>query len=444
MKNSKRIISVLLALVMLVAVVQIAAVGSFAATEYPDDFSFADVLKDTEWRIILPAKSGAEDAYILNFIGDSINVLAAINSAGQMCDEITGNYSYSVSTQTVKAYNEQSYPLKVLSFDRIKIFDCGYDLHASGATCSMYHVQYAEANGVVRNGILIPNSEVNYTSTSLKEELGDSNWRIDALYSQGGKYYCFRKNSNTAWLENTMFTDTYNVIDFSATAGMLKTINSKGIEYVFYNKIAPGLMVGIVAFSSGSASYQYMYRAFPDVNPGTWYYEPVTQSVMAGIMSGYQNGNFGPADTLKRQDFVVILARVAGADLEPYEGVPSTLSDVTPAGYYSSAVNWAVDNGIISGYENGRFGVNDPITREQVCTILYRFSGSPEVTMEMVIDLFKFTDCHKISAYAAQPLAWAVKTGVIGGMADGSLAPTATASRAQIAAIMNNYLLTVI
>ena len=179
----------------------------------------------------------------------------------------------------------------------------------------------------------------------------------------------------------------------------------------------------------------YEIGTFPDVKQGSWYYDSVYYVSSKGYMGGYSNGKFGPADNLKRQDFVMILARIAGADLDAYANKTSKFSDVKKGAYYYSAVNWAVENGIIGGYSNGKFGVGDNITREQVCTILYRYTGSPTVK-NVDSTLKKYSDVKSISAYAKTPIAWAVQNGVISGMADGRVAPVEGASRAQIATIV--------
>ena len=179
----------------------------------------------------------------------------------------------------------------------------------------------------------------------------------------------------------------------------------------------------------------YLPGTFPDVKKGEWYYDAVSYVANKGYISGYANCRFGPADVLKRQDFVLILARIAGADLTKYENKTSKFSDVKKGAYYYSAVIWAVENGIIGGYSNGKFGVGDNITREQVATILYRYIDSPTVA-NVDKTLSKFKDYKKISSYAKAPLAWAVQNGVISGMADGRIAPSEGASRAQIAVII--------
>lgn len=177
------------------------------------------------------------------------------------------------------------------------------------------------------------------------------------------------------------------------------------------------------------------YGTFPDVKVGTWYYDVVEYVANKGFITGYSYGCFGPDDNLKRQDFVCILARIAGADLSKYENKTSKLKDVQKGAYYAAAVNWAVEEGIISGYQNGKFGVNDPITREQVATILYNYMKKPAVNNPDKI-LSKFPDAKKVSSFARTPMAWAVDKGIISGMGDGTISSTKGATRAQIAAII--------
>lgn len=172
--------------------------------------------------------------------------------------------------------------------------------------------------------------------------------------------------------------------------------------------------------------------SFPDVKSTDWFYDAVQYCAHREFITGYKNGKFGPADALQRQDFVVILARIAGADLTFYN--TCKLTDVDMKAYYGPAVAWAVDKEIITGYNNGKFGVGDKITREQVATILYRYLGSPAAGSSNIIQ--GFADRNKISEFADNAMIWAVNNGVISGKNATTLAPTATASRAEIATII--------
>ena len=201
------------------------------------------------------------------------------------------------------------------------------------------------------------------------------------------------------------------------------TVVIKGCSYSFDNQ-----------YDYRVTSVHVTGRTYPDVVPNAWYYDAVSYVSDKGYMSGYASGYFGPAHNLQRQDFVVTLARVAGADLSAFATADSGLSDVKAGSYYAPAVAWAVENGIITGYQNGEFGVGDSITREQVATILYRFKDSPAVE-NAEETLAAFPDSARVSPFATDALAWAVQNGVISG-SNGNLAPTASASRAQIATIL--------
>lgn len=177
------------------------------------------------------------------------------------------------------------------------------------------------------------------------------------------------------------------------------------------------------------------YTGYPDVSESAWFYDAVEHVSVKGYMTGFASGKFGPAANMQRQDFVLILARIAGADLEQYKGQTGGLKDVNPNAYYAPAVAWAVENGIITGYQNGNFGVGHAITREQVCTILYRYKGSPKVeNAAQTLDVFP--DKNKISGFAKDAAVWAVQNGVIKGMESGDFAPVVNSSRAHVATII--------
>lgn len=171
---------------------------------------------------------------------------------------------------------------------------------------------------------------------------------------------------------------------------------------------------------------------YDDVRDTEWYFECVDYCTENGFVTGYGDRKFGPANELQRQDFVVIIARIAGADVSGY--TECKLPDVDMNSYYGKSVAWAVDKGIITGYNNGFFGVGDKITREQVCTILYRFMGAPDTGDGS--KLAAFNDSNRISGFALDAMTWAVNNGVISGKNPTTLAPVSTASRAEITMII--------
>ena len=113
---------------------------------------------------------------------------------------------------------------------------------------------------------------------------------------------------------------------------------------------------------------------YSDVDAGAWYAESVTWCRENNLMAGVGGGRFAPDSTLTRAMLAAVLYRAAGS---PSITGNADFSDVAADAYYNHAVNWVSANGIISGYGNRLFGSNDPVTREQIATILWRYDGSP-------------------------------------------------------------------
>ncbi len=170
-----------------------------------------------------------------------------------------------------------------------------------------------------------------------------------------------------------------------------------------------------------------------DVTEDAWSYPAICCVTEMGVMNGVGNGTFQPNETMSRAMFASVLFRMAG---EPETAGEAAFDDVEPAAWYAGAVCWAAGEEIISGYGNGRFGARDPVTREQLVTILWRFCGKPEE----LSDLSGFTDADSVSSWAKEAFCWAAGAGIIGGRPGGILDPKAAVSRAEAAQILMRYL----
>ncbi len=183
---------------------------------------------------------------------------------------------------------------------------------------------------------------------------------------------------------------------------------------------------------------------FTDVLSSEWYNDAVTYSVGRGIISGYGGTTkFGPGDNIQRQDFLVILARLDGVDLTSYGNKKSAFPDVPEGSYYEAAVNWGSEKGIVSGYQNGKFGTGDKITREQLVTFLYRYANYKGLnTSYTTIQKNKvkntYTDYKNVTDYAQNPVIWAVTNSVINGKTPTTIVPGGNALRCEVAQIMYN------
>ena len=174
---------------------------------------------------------------------------------------------------------------------------------------------------------------------------------------------------------------------------------------------------------------------FPDVASGDWYYNAVKFNAEKGYVTGYSNGTFGPSNNIQRQDFVLILSRIAGADLSAYEGQNGGFSDVQAGSYYASAVAWAKDKGIVTGYSADNFGVGTYISREQISLILCRYlNGSASGDVDTILNAY--SDGGNTSPWAKAGVAWAVENGIIGN--SDYLNPNGNAGRAEVAQIIYN------
>ena len=172
---------------------------------------------------------------------------------------------------------------------------------------------------------------------------------------------------------------------------------------------------------------------FSDVDTNAWYADAARYVRDNGIMNGTSSTTFSPNSTMTRAMVAAVLYRAAGS---PAASQMANFRDVSAGSYYSDAAAWASANGIVTGYGNGLFGSNDPVTREQIAAILWRYQGSPAPAGTAA----SFADQSSISSYAVNAVAWARENGIVGGMEGNRFAPKNNATRAQVAVILQNFL----
>ncbi len=175
---------------------------------------------------------------------------------------------------------------------------------------------------------------------------------------------------------------------------------------------------------------------FTDVAEGAWYYDSIKYVYSNGMMVGTGDTKFSPDTTTTRGMIVTILYRLEG---EPAVSGTSSFNDVASGRWYANAVKWAAENEIVGGYGNGNFGPEDPISREQMAAILYRYAAFKGFDITKTADLSKFTDSSKISDWAKFALSWANAEGLINGKGNGILDPLGKATRAEVATILRNF-----
>ena len=199
----------------------------------------------------------------------------------------------------------------------------------------------------------------------------------------------------------------------------------------------PGGKVNVEAsFVREGGQSQVSQTTFMDVPASAWYYDAVEYVYENGLMSGVSSGWFAPNDTLTRAMVVQTLYAM--------EGRPSAASagfaDVVPGDWYAGAVNWAAANGVVSGVSETSFAPNSALTREQLALILYRYAQYKGYdTTQGGMAIREFADYGSISSWAAEAMGWAVNAGLISGVGGNQIAPTGTATRAQVAQILMNF-----
>lgn len=176
---------------------------------------------------------------------------------------------------------------------------------------------------------------------------------------------------------------------------------------------------------------------FTDVTKNDWYYKALSFAVEKGLMKGVEDSKLGPNEQLNRAMLVTILYRLEN---EPKVSYTALFSDVADGQWYTNAVIWAAENKIVSGYSDGRFAPNDAITREQLATILHNYAVYKKQNTSASNDLSSFTDATKISAYAKTAMGWANAKGLITGRTASTIAPTDTATRAEVATILQRFI----
>ena len=175
--------------------------------------------------------------------------------------------------------------------------------------------------------------------------------------------------------------------------------------------------------------------AYTDI-PTDWAKEGICFVIENGLMVGTTSTTFAPKDTLTRAMLVTVLYRMAGS---PAVDAPSGFTDVADGQWYSDAIAWAAANGIVNGVGGNKFAPSEPVTREQLAAIFFRYAKAEAPEADV---LSGYPDAEAISTYARDAMAWAVSTGLVTGSkeADGTyLAPQGLAAREQAAAILMRY-----
>ena len=176
---------------------------------------------------------------------------------------------------------------------------------------------------------------------------------------------------------------------------------------------------------------------FTDISEKDWFYGDVMFVYENGLMLGTSKTLFSPHGTAMRGMMATILWRMEGS---PVPKGKNSFTDVEAGKWYADAITWTTENGIFAGYGKDKFCPDDPITREQLAAIFYRYADYKGYDLTVKGDLDKFKDADKITDYAKTAMQWAVGSGLVKGKSGNLLDPQGTATRAEIAAMLHRFI----
>ncbi len=214
-------------------------------------------------------------------------------------------------------------------------------------------------------------------------------------------------------------------------SGSTVTVTENADGTYSFRMPASNVTISVSFAAEGSQTIQ-----FNDVAPSAWYYSSVMFAAENKYMNGIGNNLFSPQGMLTRAMMVQTLYNMEG---QPAVSGASSYRDVVSGAWYTNAIIWATENNIVNGYDNGNFGVNDNITREQLVTILHRYTEYKGGDVSATASISNYTDAGQVSAYANNAVMWAVAEGLLNGRTSTTLEPRGNATRAEVATIIERY-----
>lgn len=233
--------------------------------------------------------------------------------------------------------------------------------------------------------------------------------------------------------------DTSAVVTDYEVSGFESTIGEKTV-YIAYGEFSVSFTVNVID-GECKGDDKCPGKHFTDVGaPDSWMHEGIDYAVKNGLFNGTGKNTFSPNANMTRAMLVTVLYRMEGSP--SVAGIANSFNDVKAGQYYYDAVLWASSNGVVNGVGAGKFAPNNNVTREQMATILYRYSEKKGIDVSDKADISAFPDSGKVSSYAEDAIAWANGAGLIGGTNKGGkvvIDPLGNATRAQVATILMRY-----
>ena len=228
---------------------------------------------------------------------------------------------------------------------------------------------------------------------------------------------------------NKTFISYDDPTSIAAKAELARSRELGGIGFWELSQDAAGDLIQSACSAWGSSG------PFRDVPQSAWYADAVTYVYENGLMNGTAPGIFSPARSVTRGMVAAILYRLEGEPAAP----SAPFTDVPAASYYNKAIGWAQRYGVVEGYGDGTFRPDQPVTRQQLAAILWRYARLQGLDCSQQADLDGYRDAGQVEPYAREALGWAVEAGILQGTADGALLPGGTATRSHTAVLLTRF-----
>ncbi len=281
--------------------------------------------------------------------------------------------------------------------------------------------------------VATPIADVTIPRTAL-ETLGSAGGMVNVAAEKVGQSVVISLSAGGENVERVPGGLTLSVPAEGAGPGTVAIlVHEDGTREVIRKSVAEDGKVNIPLSGPATVEIVDNSKQFTDVRPESWAADAVAFASAHELFSGTDETTFSPDQTMSRGMLATVLYSLEGC---PAPDQTSEFSDVGGDTWYADAITWATEKGITSGYGDGQFGPDDSITREQFAVMLWKYAGSPQASGQVLA----FKDADQISSYAQEALRWAVENGIISGYADGQLVPGETATRAQAALMLKNFM----
>lgn len=263
---------------------------------------------------------------------------------------------------------------------------------------------------------------------------GAASYTVSATDSAHGKVSLSATSASKGETVTVTVTpeDGYKLSAISVTTQSGEELTVTKVSDTVYSFLMPDSKVTVTVSFVEQADVS---MPFTDVTKNDWYYDAVAYVYEKGIMNGTDYTSFSPTTTLSRAMLAQVLYNLSG---QP-ESSDSSFADVPSSAWYADAVGWAATEGVVTGYSNNIFGPENPVTREQMAAMFYRYAAAQGDDMTAKGNLDSFVDCEDTSAWAVEAMQWAVAEGLISGKNNGILDPKGTATRAEVATILMRF-----